>query len=456
MSTAVCASCGASHGPAQRYCLTCGALVGRRPVELDQAITYRHQRDTAHATAPASAATTAPLAAVPSTAIEEPASTADVSVWRRPVTSIATALALAAGITVGFLTAPKGGVADGGAPVVANGRTGTDATPPTAATPAGDAPATDAPAADAPEPATAPDDEQAADVAAPGPDDAAPPVLDVPAPVASPTPAAPTPAEAAAKPKPKPKAGTSSAKRTTTTPSTSKLPKVDHVWVIGVGTPVTARDGGYLGETLLERGTELPKYAPVSTDPLIGAAALVAGREPSASAKTIADRLTAAERPWRAYAPGTPGCDPASPSGIPLLAFPTVTSTAGCGERIGGLADLTGDLDAPPAFSYVATDPTLDADGLDAQLRQIVEPIRTSAAFKRAGLIAIVPTSADPIRATGALVLSPFAERSTAVSTKLGPYSLLRTFADLLGVKRPGHAADEDVAGLGPDVLARG
>lgn len=449
MSTAVCPSCGTPHGPAQRYCLACGALVGRRPVEIDQAIAFRHERDAAHAAAPASPATTAPFAATtPATGEPTPPSATDVSVWRRPVTSIATALALAAGITVGFLTAPQGGVADGRAPVAASGQAGAATTPPTATTPTDDTPTADAPTADATEPADAADGEQAPadDVAAPGPGDAAPAAPD--APVASPAPAAPAPAPA----KPKTTTKASSAKRGTATPSKSTLPKVDHVWVIGVGTPVTARDGGYLGETLLERGTELPKYAPVSTDPLIGAAALVAGREPSANAKTIATLLAADERSWRAYAPTTPSCADAT-GGIPLLAFPTVTSTADCDDHVADLAALSGDLGSPPALSYVATDPTLDADGLDAQLRQVVEPIRRSAAFKRAGLIAIVPTSADPIRTTGALILSPFAEGSTAVGTAYGPYALLRTFADLLGVKRPGHAADADVRALGPDVL---
>lgn len=226
--------------------------------------------------------------------------------------------------------------------------------------------------------------------------------------------------------------------------------------MIGIGAPVAAGDG-YLGETLFARGTELPKYAPVSTDPLAGAAALVAGGEPSADATTIANQLTAAKRSWRGYAPGTPSCSDA-PGANPFLAFPTVTSAPDCTKAIVGLSTLPDDLksaDATPAFSYVATDPTLDPAALDAQLKQVVEPIRKSAAFKASGLIAIVPTAANPVAPTGALVLSPFAAGSTSIGTAFGPYSLLRTFEDLLGLDRLGHAADKDVKALGPDVLTK-
>jgi hypothetical protein len=329
---------------------------------------------------------------------------------------------------------------------------------PTAPTPV-EAPLAEPPAADDPDAATTPaDGDEAPADEPPGPSaaDAAPaPVEDVAAThaAASPAPAASSSTGKSTAPAKKAKAKGTSAKRS----PAADLPRIDHVWVIGIGTPVTASDGGYLGGTLLARGTELPRYTPTSTDPLLGAAALVAGREPSASAKTIAARLDAAERSWRAYAPGAPSCAEASGPN-PLLHFATVTSAVDCADRVAGLDRLPADLDAkggPPAFSYVATDPALDAAGLDEQLKQVVEPIRRSAAYRRAGLIAIVPTSADPVAATGALILSPFAEGSTSVATTLGPYSLLRTFADLLGVDRPGHAGDADVTGLGPEVLVK-
>lgn len=443
MSAAVCSSCGTAHGPAQRYCLGCGALVGERSVEIDQAIAYAHDRTP----------TREPIGEPAPAPIEEPAPApaADISVWRRPVTSIATALALAAGVTAGFLTAPQGGVARSGAPVVLSGAADTTTTTTADSAPAQDAP-TDDVTPEADETLPAPGDEEASDDAgaAPGPGDA------TTTPVSNDGGASPVAADPADS-KPKTEAKAKAKPKTKAKTAADGLPKIDHIWVIGTDAPLAPVDGSYVGDVLLSRATELPKYTPTSTDPLIGAAALVAGREPSANAKTIVDQLTTAKRSWRAYGPGTPSCtDSDTPGGIPLLSFPTVTSAPDCADRVGSLADIPADLSAKggaPAFSYIATDPTLDPAALDAQLKQLVEPIRRSAAYKQAGLIVVVPTAADPIKPTGALVLSPFAEGSTSIGTAFGPYSLLRTFADLLGLDRPGHAADKDVAGLGPDIL---
>lgn len=458
MTSAACPTCGTGHGPAQRYCLGCGALIGQRAVEIEQAIAFGHDRDNAREAVAAGsfapAETPTPAAAAPST----PA--ASVGVWRRPATSIATVIALAAGVTAGFLTAPQGGTADN-APVARSGPAGTT-TPSTAAAETTAAPPAtdDAPAdtADAEDDAETPASSDAAETpdapgASPVPADATPQASD----------GADAPSSGKAKaPAAKRRAASSGkgGKKDDKRPGkkvASNLPKISHIWVIGIGAPVAPRDGGYLGEALLARATELPEYTPASTDPIAGAAALVSGQEPSADAKTITTQLTAAKRSWRVYAPGTPSCSDA-PGVNPLLAFPSVTSASDCADAVAGFSALPDDLksaDATPAFSYLATDPTLDPAGLDDQLKQLVEPIRKSDAFKASGLIAIVPTAANPVAPTGALVLSPFAAGSTSIGTSFGPYSLLRTFADLLGLDRLGHAADEDVKGLGPDILAK-
>ncbi|MFA4929071.1 MAG: hypothetical protein WC558_11180 [Patulibacter sp.] len=331
-------------------------------------------------------------------------SASEVSVWRRPTTSIATAIALAVGVTAGFLTAPQGGVAESGSPVALSSAAGTPATRPAAdEAPVATAPTEEAPAEDAPAEAetaapTTPGDEDVPvdPVAGPEPTDAPlPPAEDVaPTPVdADPAPAATTTTTSKAKSKTPAK---KTRKAGPDTAAASGLPKIDRIWVIGIGTPVPV-DGDYVGDVLLPRATELPKYAPVATDPALGAAALTDGL----------DALTAALK---------------APS-----------------DR--------------PALSYVATDPALDAAGLDAQLKQLVEPIRRSAAFKKAGLIAIVPTASDPTAPAGALILSPFAAGSTSVAKDYGPYSLLRTFAELLDLEPLGEAAGPGVKALGPDVL---
>lgn len=319
-------------------------------------------------------------------------------------------------------------------------------------TPIEDVPVEDVAAEEDAEPLPPVEEAPAAADAGPSLDDAPlPPVDDAAAPAADPAPAdAETEPKAKAATKRKAKAATKDEK-----PSAAEaagLPRIDHVWVIGIGAPLAALEGDYAADVLLARGTELPKYTPVSTDPALGAAALVAGQAPSPDASTIVEQLTA-KQSWRAYAPGAPNCTDA-PNGNPLLSFLSVTSAPDCADRVARLDALTEDLDAPPAFSYVATDPAIDPAGLEAQLKQVVEPIRRSAAFKKAGLIAIVPTAANPIAPTGALVLSPFAEGSTSVAKAYGPYSLLRTFSDLLGIDPPGEAAGKDVKGLGRDVLA--
>jgi hypothetical protein len=475
MSAIPCPSCGGAHEPQRRYCLACGALVGRRPVEPLDALGH----DRRHGASPATAVAPTPPPAPAPASVPTLAPAAPVSLWRRPATSILTTIALATGVTAGFLLEPQGGAA-----VSPSAATGPADTLATAAPPAASGAADPTAAGATVLPATG-------DTA---PVDAAPPAADAPpAAAAAPSPsdvgsaAAPavTPASSTQGPQagdaggpsapattdpvenePTPKGdATASARRRDATDAekgtdakratAAGLPRIDHVWVVGIGTPVAARDGGYLGEALLTDGTELPKYAPAATDPVVGAAQLVAGRAPSASATTIAGQLTAAKRSWRAYAPGSPSCTDA-PGVHPLLAFRTVTSADDCADRLAGLDALPADLrdaDATPAFSYVATDPTLDPAALDAQLRQVVEPIRRSAAYRRSGLIAIVPTASAASAPTGALILSPFAAGSTAIGTAFGPYSLLRTFGDLLGLERLGHAADADVRALGKDVL---
>lgn len=489
MSSPPCPTCGTPHGAAQRYCLACGALVGRRPLDPGEAIALRSPGAAAPDAASAAAASPV-LAAAPTAgsdappAVVVPAPVADVGLWRRPATSILTAVALATGVTVGFVLESQSGSAVG-APLAQSGpavTTPATTTPGGAASPTADSKADVAPAVATTDPGTAdsPAAPDAADAATPaGTAPATTPVSSVAGPgagdVATPT-ATPAADDAAQATTPDDddasETATSSPGRGTSAPSAAKpskstkpakptaaaaagLPKIDHIWVVGIGAPVSGRESGYLAEDLLPAGTELTKYAPVATDPLAGAADLVAGRGPSATATTIANQLTAAKRPWRSYAAGTPSCTDA-PGVNPFLAFPSVASKPSCADGIAGLSALPADLaqaDATPAFSYVATDPALDAAGLDAQLRQVVEPIRRSAAYKRSGLIAIVPTAANPAARTGALLLSPFAASSTSVGTAFGPYSLLRTFEDLLGLDRLGHAADAGVRALGPDVL---
>ncbi|HEY6758459.1 MAG TPA: hypothetical protein VI318_03180 [Baekduia sp.] len=439
MTAETCLICGAVHGSEQRYCLTCGAPVGRRSIDLDEAIALQHDGPPTTGPAPA------------------PVPPAPGGVWRRPMASVVTAAALAVGVAAGFLLDPAGGEA-GRQPVVLGSLAAAPVAPSAAAPPTTAAPATTtAPPAVDPGTATVPTTTTASKKTT-APAAPATPVVKTPvaAPVAAPKITNKTTTTGSTKAKAKSGGSAKASKPAVQTEAAADgLPAIDHVWVIGIGTPLPEQDDSYLGGTLLPRGTELSHYTPAATDPLAGAAALIAGQAPSADAPTLAGQLADAKESWRAYAAGAAGCDGA-PGADPFLAFPTVTSAAGCADAIADLSRLPDDLkaeDKTPSFSYIAADPTLAPDALDAFLKQVVPPIRASEAYKKSGLLAIVPTSANPIAPTGALLLSPFAAAATSDDETLGPYTLLRTFEDLLGLDHLGHAADADVKPLSSDVL---
>jgi len=427
--SSACPSCGTAHPAAARYCLACGALVGRRPVDPETAV----------AVAPEPAAAATPPVAPP---------TPRDGAWRWPAAAVLTTLALATGIVAGALLQADDDAA-GRRPVVLGSVAaapvsaplpGTSATPPaTAANTVAPPPAIDAGAVKTPAKVPAATTPKRTPSTS-GATTTAPPAT------TTTTPVTPT---AKSKSTKKPKGAIPA------TTAASDLPEIDHIWVVGTAAPIVPADGSYVGDVLLPRATILPRYAPVATDPLAGAAALIAGRAPSADAPTLAGQLTRIGKSWRAYAAGASGCS--GPAGTdPFLAFPSVTGAKGCADAVADLSTLTADLEsdaAPPAFSYIATDPALDATALDDLLRQLVEPLRHNDTYKKSGLVAIVPTSANPIAATGALLLSPFVAGSTEDDTALGPYTLLRTFEDLLDLDHLGHAADADVKPLSSDIL---
>jgi hypothetical protein len=474
-----CPACGTPHGSHQRYCLSCGTLVGARSIDLGRAWALARAGEA--------------VAAAP----EADAPAPRASVWRRPTASVLTTAALALGVLGGFLLGPDGGFADHGAraPLLLGGLGGPATTTTAAATtteddtPPADTGTTDlAPAGDG-DTSTATDDSTSDGTTGDGTtgdgttgDDTTDDLGD-----GSPD-----------------LSGASGSDDTTpgSDPNlgglaSATLPPIDHVWVISVaGLDRAALFGtphGYLSDALASRGTLLANYTPVAASPLAGGSALLAGEAPSAatqagcatyadgdcvrpaSVATLAGQLTAKGKTWRAYVAGLgpAGCAhpaagaPTDPVAArdPFVFFHAIADAPECATGVVDLDHLGADLtaeDTLPSFSYII--PTAAEDGsapggtaaLDAFLERTVAPIRRTKAYKSGGLIAIVPATVAPGTdpATGALLLSPFAGHGKRVDIAAGPYALLRTLEELFGLDHLGHAADEDVAALGSDVLA--
>jgi hypothetical protein len=427
MSTAVhhpCPSCGTPFADHQRYCLRCGELVGERSVDLERAWALARAED-----APALASEAEADAAVP-------AATGATSLWRRPVASLLTGGALAVGTLGGFLLGPAGSSADHGRTPVLLGAlgnaaaastatpAGTDATPATTDAP----PATDAGATDLTPAATTADDTATPSAA----DDTTTAAADDTTTAADDTSTSSDDVSDDTD-----AGGDGSQDLSGLVDAAGALPPIDHVWVISVtGQDAEALFGdphGYLSDALVARGTLLSKYTP-------------AADTPSADAKTLVDQLAEKGTSWRAYAE-----DAAAPR----------NPFADKADGVVGLDRLATDLqaqDTTPAFSYIIPAPADDGSTgtgpLDAFLERVVAPIRRTDAYKKGGLIAIVP-DAPAATATGALLLSPFAAGATAVDTALAPGNLLKTFEALFDLDAAGAAAGAGVKALGSDVLAK-
>ncbi len=195
---------------------------------------------------------------------------------------------------------------------------------------------------------------------------------------------------------------------------------------------------------------------------------------------TVADQVTAAGKQWKAYLAdmGDSTCvhpnsnaagDGELPgAGIdydtqhnPFVYFHSLLDLGGCSSNDVGLQHLTKDLRATkrtPTYAFIAPglcdEPSAGAcadgsaaglAGEDAFLKRFVPAILTSPAYKQGGVLMIVFAKAPaadgsgPVR-TGALILSPKVKAGSSVSTRYGPYSVLRSVEDLLGLTPLVHA----------------
>jgi phosphatidylinositol-3-phosphatase len=195
---------------------------------------------------------------------------------------------------------------------------------------------------------------------------------------------------------------------------------------------------------------------------------------------TVADQVTAAGKQWKAYladmgdstcvhpnsnAAGDgelPGADSNyDTQHNPFVYFHSLLDLGGCSSNDVGLQHLTKDLRADkrtPTYAFIApglcdepsAGPCPDGSpgglaGEEAFLKRLVPVILASPAYRQGGVLMVVfakapaATGSGPVR-TGALILSPKVKAGSTVSTRYGPYSVLRSVEDLLGLTALVHA----------------
>jgi len=195
---------------------------------------------------------------------------------------------------------------------------------------------------------------------------------------------------------------------------------------------------------------------------------------------TVADQVTAGGKQWKAYLadmgdstcvhPNSNAADdtvlPGADSDYatwhnPFVYFHSLLDLGGCASNDVGIQHLSKDLRAAkrtPTYAFIAPGlcdeqgSAACADGApgglageDAFLKRWVPAILASPAYRQDGVLMIVfakaPAAAGsgPVR-TGALILSPQVKKGSTVSTRYGPYSVLRSVEDLLGYTPLVHA----------------
>lgn len=289
---------------------------------------------------------------------------------------------------------------------------------------------------------------------------------------------------------------------TDTTPTTTTapaLPPIKHVWLV-VLTGHGLQDGFgpdshsvLLRETLPKKGVLLLQHKAVASGSLANGLALISGVTPTpdmtadcptygqscmvpADQQALTDQLTGAGLTWKAYVEGLAPAPVGAPQACghavsprdPFLYVNSIVDSPECGTNVVGLDALATDLAKPettPSFSYVVPDRCHDGtdvpctDGAysgtaatDGWLRTVLREIRSSASYRKDGLILVTFDSGPPDQPVGALLLSHFLAPGTTSDTPSDHRTLLATVEDLFGLT---HLAGSSVAPLAADVLAK-
>jgi hypothetical protein len=428
-----CPSCSALYDAEQRYCLGCGALVA--PRRVDPLLALGFPPDEALGGEPTASATltagdpAAPAAVAAGSGAAGPAR-------RRPSPRVAIALGAFALVVGGVAGAALGPTPEDSV-AAAPARQVVALVVPEAATPASTQATTPEPpatprhsaATPAPAPASASDDGSA----------------DTATPAASPAPAKRTTTTDASDDD-----GASSSTPESTTVPAGTTPA--HVWLVALpaGTDPT------ILTPLAAQGATLSGYTGAGPSAADNGVALLGGQVPAADCAadatpcvlpagetSLPDQLTAINLTWKAYvADAALRC--AAPSAlVPTSLFTTLRDRPDCATTTVGTDALAADLkdsDRTPALSLVVPrDPA-------TELAPLVAQITASDAYKKDGVLVIVPDAPPP----GALVLSPRVTAGATDATATGPVALLRSLDGLFGLDPLATAADATAGALDP------
>jgi hypothetical protein len=232
-----------------------------------------------------------------------------------------------------------------------------------------------------------------------------------------------------------------------------------------------------------ETGAIAPESTPSpAPSPSVGAPATATGPVPGAGAPS---QPAAAGASCRHPEPGaadpnhaaTPG-DPYLTFRNPFVYFHSLLDGGACASDDVDLNRLQNDLATPastPSLSWIS--PSACDDGssapcapgvpagaapADGFLEEVVPRILATTAYRKGGLIAIVPDSAATPSASaaakpvGALLISPFVRGGARVTESFNDFSLLKSLARLFGVLPLGHANDPTAMSFGATIYGAG
>jgi hypothetical protein len=411
-----CPSCSALYDAEQRYCLGCGALVAPRRVDPLLALGF-----------PPEDALAAPAAVVEVRSAAVPAR-------RRPSPRLALAMAAGALVLGGVVGAALGPAPEDSA-AAAPARQVVALVVPQATTAASTEETTP------PEPPAAPRHSAPTPSPAPASDDD-------PAPT---TTAASSPAPAPARRT----RTTDDDSASASTPESTTVPAATapaHVWLVALpaGTDPT------ILTPLAAQGATLSGYTGAGPSAAVNGVALLGGQVPAADCAadatpcvlpagetSLPDQLTAINLTWKAYVTDA-ALRCAAPSAlVPTSLFTTLRDRPDCATTTVGTDALAADLEdvgTTPALSVVVPkDPA-------TELAPLVAQITASDAYKKDGVLVIVPDAPPP----GALVLSPKATAGATDATATGPVALLRSLDGLFGLDPLATAAGAPAGALDP------